>query len=517
MGELFAYTLEAGITLVSLYLAYKLMLEGKKQYMLNRFILIAIYFLSLMMPFMLSLLTFQRFGTDVVDTVVTGGPTVEFGPLTGGIIRHESSVWLRWVLWIYLAGVIASSIYFLWGVRKLAVIIRKGEKRDMGDYTLVITRDSLISPFSWRKYIVVGYEGELTGSKAIITHELAHINSLHRVDMVIAQMYAVLIWYNPVAWLMMDELKTVHEYQADDAVMCSGANIREYQLLLIKKAVGTRLPSLANNFNHSNLHKRITMMYKSKPKPAGRMGVLALIPAMAIGMAVVSIPAVASVLSEASETTLVAENTHKVTNFPRVFNKSSVPAVEKTEEIAVVEETTGEVMSADVSMPATEAVSTALPADAMPTDDVERTAPMTDTSSAEATTEEGVQQSAPQKADEDKTYVSVDKPAEFPGGIRALMTWLGNNISYPKEAKDNNLEGRVIIKFVITKEGKIRDARIIKGAAPSLDKEALRVVKAMPDWIPGEVVGKKVDSYFTLPVTFKIPKETPKTETDKTK
>lgn len=247
------------------------------------------------------------------------------------------------------------------------------------------------------------------------------------------------------------------------------------------------------------------------------MGVLALIPAMAIGMAVVSIPAVASVLSEASETTLVAENTHKVTNFPRVFNKSSVPAVEKTEEIAVVEETTGEVMSADVSMPTTEAVSTALPADAMPTDDVERTAPMTDTSSAEATTEEGVQQSAPQKADEDKTYVSVDKPAEFPGGIRALMTWLGNNISYPKEAKDNNLEGRVIIKFVITKEGKIRDAWIIKGAAPSLDKEALRVVKAMPDWIPGEVVGKKVDSYFTLPVTFKIPKETPKTETDKTK
>lgn len=79
-------------------------------------------------------------------------------------------------------------------------------------------------------------------------------------DIFIGQLYAILVWYNPVSWLMIDELKTVHEYEADEAVIDSGANLKEYQMLLIKKTAGARLPSLANSLNHSKLQKRVTMM-----------------------------------------------------------------------------------------------------------------------------------------------------------------------------------------------------------------------------------------------------------------
>lgn len=507
MGELFAYTLEAGIILVFLYLVYKLLLAGEKQSSLNRCVLAAIYVMSLAVPVLLCRFSFCREG-DIAGNAADGYVAVEFGNMTGGILPQSSPGWLQGALWVYMVGSIATAIYLLWGVLKLMEIIRKGEKRDMGDFILVITHDRSFSPFSWRRYVVVGDESELAESGAIITHELAHIMNLHRLDLVLAQLYAVLMWYNPVAWLMMEELKAVHEYQADEAVINSGVDLREYQMLLIKKAVGSRLPLLANSLNHSKLHKRITMMYKSKSKMAGRMGVIALVPAMAIGMAVVSIPAVASALSEASETALIAEGLHKVNKNPRVLNETPLPVAtpEVTEDVADAVVSEPAPAAGEAFLDATEDVVDAAVSEPEPV--AEEVLPVAPEE------KENVQEENAQE--EKKVYVTVEKLAEFPGGMGGLMKWLSYNISYPKEAQDKKVQGRVIVKFVITKEGKIRDAIVIKGVDRSLDNEALRVVKSMPDWIPGEVGGKKVDSYFNLPVTFKLTKETNK-NTGKTK
>ena len=104
-----------------------------------------------------------------------------------------------------------------------------------------------------------------------------------------AQLVAVFQWYNPAAWLMREELKAVHEYQADSGVISSGVNPREYQMLLIKKAVGARFPSLANSLNHSKLKKRITMMYNPKTSASRRLRVLALAPAFAAAVLVTDI------------------------------------------------------------------------------------------------------------------------------------------------------------------------------------------------------------------------------------
>lgn len=115
-----------------------------------------------------------------------------------------------------------------------------------------------------------------------------------------------------------------------------------------------------------------------------------------------------------------------------------------------------------------------------------------------------VKEPEPQVKKEEEIFVAVEQQAEFPGGQGALMKWLSNNIRYPEAAQQNDIQGRVIVKFVVEKDGSIGAASIVKGVDKDLDREALRVVKKMPKWQPGKNNGVAVRSYFNLPVTFKL-------------
>ncbi|MDE5876582.1 MAG: TonB family protein [Muribaculaceae bacterium] len=108
------------------------------------------------------------------------------------------------------------------------------------------------------------------------------------------------------------------------------------------------------------------------------------------------------------------------------------------------------------------------------------------------------------KPKEEEIFVAVEQMAEFPGGQAELMKWLSNNIRYPEAAAQNDIQGRVVVKFVVEKDGSIGNAEIVRGVDKDLDREALRVVKKMPKWQPGKNNGVTVRSYFTLPVTFKL-------------
>lgn len=115
-----------------------------------------------------------------------------------------------------------------------------------------------------------------------------------------------------------------------------------------------------------------------------------------------------------------------------------------------------------------------------------------------------VKEPEPEKPKVEEIFVAVEQQAEFPGGLPALMKWLGNNIRYPEAAQQNDIQGRVIVKFVVEKDGSIGAADIVKGVDKDLDREAIRVVKKMPKWQPGKNNGVAVRSYFTLPVVFKL-------------
>ncbi len=115
-----------------------------------------------------------------------------------------------------------------------------------------------------------------------------------------------------------------------------------------------------------------------------------------------------------------------------------------------------------------------------------------------------VKEPEPVKPKEEEIFVAVEQQAEFPGGMPALMKWLSNNIRYPEAAQQNDVQGRVIVKFVVEKDGSVSQAQIVKGVDKDLDKEALRVVNKMPKWQAGKNNGVAVRSYFTLPVNFRL-------------
>ena len=117
---------------------------------------------------------------------------------------------------------------------------------------------------------------------------------------------------------------------------------------------------------------------------------------------------------------------------------------------------------------------------------------------------EVIAQPEPPKEEETKVFDVVEQMPSFPGGPSALMQYLSSNIKYPVVAEENGVQGRVVCTFVVERDGSITDVRVIKSVDPSLDKEAVRVVKSMPKWIPGKQNGSAVRVKYTVPVTFRL-------------
>ncbi len=106
--------------------------------------------------------------------------------------------------------------------------------------------------------------------------------------------------------------------------------------------------------------------------------------------------------------------------------------------------------------------------------------------------------------EENVVFKVVEKMPEFPGGQLELMKYLNSNVKYPVIAQENGIQGRVIVQFTVRRDGTIDDVEVVRSADPNLDKEAIRVIKSMPNWKPGEQRGKKVNCKFTVPVVFKL-------------
>lgn len=257
MGGLLSYSIISGLLMLAMYLAYRLFLARDNQHGFNRGVLLGIYVVSfLALPVMsisenpasqstaMTLSVNESGGTDVIPTT------------------HSEPVWGTILIWIFLAGMIVVTVRTVIVWARLLTVIRSGEKIIRNGYTLVVTEDERYAPFSWMNYMVISRKDYENNCSAIAAHELKHIVARHWMDLLIAQAVCIIGWFNPAAWLMRDELMLIHEYQADIAVIEKGHDPQEYQMLLIKKAVGARFPSLANSLNHSKLKKRITMMYK---------------------------------------------------------------------------------------------------------------------------------------------------------------------------------------------------------------------------------------------------------------
>ena len=299
MGTLTAYSLQTAVFLLAGYLIYKWLMAQEKQIAFNRWIILGIYVISFTAKPLAEAV--GRISVPLGDAAVRID-TLGLTPVS--VVDAGVPMWPLVIVAVYFAGMTVTAVWTVIVILRLLAIIRSGSTTRYHGYTLVILDTNTVAPFSWGRYIVMSRDDYSSAGEMITAHELAHIGHRHCIDLLIAQLVCILQWFNPASWLLREELKSVHEFQADDSVISRGVDARQYQLLLIKKAVGTRFQSIANSLNHSNLKKRITMMYNQTTSGRRRLRGLALVPALAVALAVTNLPAVASVLSSTGSATL---------------------------------------------------------------------------------------------------------------------------------------------------------------------------------------------------------------------
>lgn len=211
---------------------------------------------------------------------VTKEPAAAVTPAaaTNGETRGFDIPWRQVAGVTYLLGVAAVAGLTLRSVVQLRRLTRRGRREKLDDGTTLVRVDGDVTPISWWRNIVISERDLTENGEAILAHERAHIRLRHSLDLLLIDLAGAVQWFNPAMWLLRRDLRAIHEYEADADVIASGVDVRSYQLLLIRKAVGGRWYSIANSFNHSKLKNRITMMSRKKSSQRTRARALLLLP-----------------------------------------------------------------------------------------------------------------------------------------------------------------------------------------------------------------------------------------------
>ena len=552
MGTFLAYTLKSAFCLTLFYPAYRLMLSKETFHRFNRIALLVLLALSALLPLVSSTLPTN----SVTMTMPQVIPTLQ--PQTMDAVQEVASAplttlsWTYALLWIYLLGCIVYACYQLISFVRLGSLIRKARREPMPDYinergthVRLYVHDEELAPFSWMHLIVVSRKNLEESGRAILIHELAHIAHRHSWDLLLADVCLLFQWFNPTAWLLKQELRTVHEYEADDMVVQNGINARDYQTLLIKKAVGTRLYSMANNLNHSSLKKRITMMLKKRSNPWARLKYLSILPLAALSVAVFARPEVSNKLNEISS--VKVNDLTSIAKADEVKSAENSPA--KLVKVAgkVINERTGKpiagvniwvsnpsdgrmiasvVSSQDGKFSLESYEGLAIRFSFIGMQEQKVIIPRGGSKSMTVTMGElpysleemMVVAYAPEKksypapepktssskGDEGEVFYVVESAPLFPGGDGELMKFLQRNVRYPAAAQQAGIQGKVEVEFTVKKDGSVSDVKVIRSVNPELDAEAVRVISAMPKWKPAEQRGTPVDARFEMPIVFRL-------------
>lgn len=397
--------------------------------------------------------------------------------------------WWELLCKVYIIGVVVSLLLLFVTIVRIARIIIRSEAHG----NIRLHDNSSLVPFAWGKWVIMSRSDYEAEGSMLLAHEAAHLRGMHWIDLLALSLLQCITWYCPAVRLLRGELLAAHEYIADKAVLCRGFSAPDYQILLISKASGRRFAnSVTACINHVSLKNRILMMQnQTNPGRVARRA-LALIPAGLLMVALALIPALSSKASEFLPVKIVTEKAVAVpveNNFETI---AETPVVEEAV-VAPVETNsapvnktseTGENVATPEAQAAEESVAAPL--------EIESSTPTISEASADP------------KDDNNKVFDAVECPPQYPGGEFALYKYVTEHIQYPANAKAKNIKGRVILKFVVKKDGSVGDVEVMRSVDSELDAEAVRVVKTLPKFTPGTQDGKPVNVYFVLPVVFKI-------------
>ena len=544
MGTFLVYILKSSLCLALFYLFYRLLLSKETFHRFNRIALLGVMLISCLLPLV-------RVTVDRATVVNTSVMLVEEDMLMypwemQTVVQEEAAFpWREWLVAVYLLGIFFFLLRNLWSLVRMLYLIRHSRCRQMENGICLVIHQAGFAPFSWMKYIVISQTDLDENGTDILIHEEAHIRNRHSLDLLLVELCVWLQWFNPAAWLLKQELQNVHEYEADEAVLRQGIDAKRYQMLLIKKAVGARLYSIANSFNHSSLKKRITMMIRKKSNPWARAKYLYVLPLAAVTVAAFARPEISEPLDEISSVKVNDLSAITGNNSPENLSVASNSAADVTLKMKVTDQTGSPIVGASVLI-VNSTSGTLTDSEGNFTlkvgDDQRISVSYIGMKSVELSVKECLEkqikevrltsdadsgpqltvvsqssESASQKAPQHNTtsepqnteevFMVVENMPEFPGGLNACLKFLADHVAYPKEAAEKKIQGRVIVQFVVMKDGSIANARVIRSVDPLLDAEALRVIGLMPKWKPGTQRGQAVNVKFTMPITFRLDKD----------
>lgn len=523
MESIFAYSLRSSLVLALLYIPYMLMLRQESFFRLNRMVLLFILLLSLALP-VLDIHSLAWEGLAPMQNVFRPASSEDEASVHAILLPEvavhagygTSSAFGAWH-YVSMLSVLIMSAVFLWHVYqvlRMDVVMRRGSlwQQTLGGVHIYCHADE-VSPYSWMRSVVISERDYHENGREILLHEMAHIRARHSLDLLLLALVQTLQWWNPLVYILGGSMRDVHEYEADDSVLRHGVSARDYQLLLIKKVVGSSSYAFANNFDHSLIIKRITMMQKSKSAKWMCSKVLYILP-----MATLALSAFATVQPTMSPAS-VAGSDHVADNEGKVITLTANRQGKGREKAF------GAMQSADnVAMNLAGVGS--------------RTGRFDADSTAGTTWAKVNFCSAP-------AHLPV-----YPGGELAMYEYLGKTVKYPAEAMAAGVQGKVNVQFFVKDDGSVGTIGLIRpvrfdsytpeGDTPLADvvvtayvdkcraqgknlsaeeeaayragveaiiNEAVRVVAMMPKWTPGYTDKEKTkpcNTRYVLPIMFRL-------------
>lgn len=476
------YLLKLNLALIVLFGFYKLMFSGDTFFSLRRATLIGMCLVAMLVPglncsyWINKSVGMVSMANEYAAIVL---PAVTVTPGGGGAIGWETTA-----MTIYTMVACLLLLRFFWQLVSIVRLRNKCRTTDING-TKVYLLESDEGPFSFFNWIFINpTKHNRQETDEIMTHELAHCRQLHSVDILFTELFAIVFWANPFVWLLKREVRLNLEYLADNNVLAGGTDSKKYQYHLLGLAYRKNVATISNNFNVLPLKKRIKMMNKKRTKRIAKVKYALYIPLAAALLVVSNIETVARDIANVAKAMPMAKASVKQEKMVDLsFSNKATVAVESRKNVQSTEaiERKDNKMEVQVDNRNSE----------MSAQKVEETTEVANEESAEK---------GPKKSPK-KVYDHIEDMPTFNGN---LNQWLLQNMKYPVEAINKKEQGKVIVQFIVSENGEVSEPKIIRSVSPALDKEACRIVLAMPKWNPGKLKGKPVAVRYMLPISFRL-------------
>ncbi len=552
MIEFLTYDLKVAVLIAVFYMFYRLLLSRETFHRVNRVVLLATAVASFVLP--LCVITLHK------TVVVSGGSglvTLDGFGVTE-VVEPQTPLWQTVAVVLFFAGMAASLGFTLYNIFQVWRLISRSEHHQQPDGTVVCVADREVSPFSWMHFIVLSPSDYEAQDASVLAHERGHISLHHSLDVILVDTLTALQWFNPAMWMLRQDLRAIHEYEADAAVLSQGINMRQYQYLLIQKAVAACGYSVANGITHSTLKNRINMMLTNKKtNSASWLKLLAMLPIVGAALALNAETVNDYVYEDTQEQPQkkIVKKGKKAgqvkMNTTTIEVKEAKPEVTEAKAEATNKEEvaigiwepnekqspiifTGEANGPEPLIVIDGKAATMQQLKALDPEEIDNLSVIKNEGALKeyakhfnADTSNGIifvntkeyvkngkkeivsihvtaKEPQEEEAEPKGVFDVVEQMPEFPGGAVEMMKFLSENVKYPEAAMKAGTQGRVLATFIVEADGTVTNIKVVKKVSDEIDAEAVRVIKAMPKWKPGMQNGKVVRVKYTIPVTFRL-------------